>query len=722
MHVRLRKCHALGLFAYSAALFSTDAEAVAVKNPDQSGLVISITKGHIKKRAPSIRKIPIGKITNTITPTASVTVFDAAELRSNHIDDVRGLAPVTPGLVISGYATFGSTPISIRGIGQNPLGIGADDAVATYLDGVYLGRAYANFFDFADIESVSVLRGPQGTLFGRNATGGAINIVTRTPDNVPSGEVETRTGNHGELLGRAVVGGPIVRDKVFLQLSVSDHHTDGFVTNRYDGSISGNQNIATARGKLIVKPNDDLTAMISLDGGRFGFGLNPKLLNEQNQSLTSAADNLDGAETGKNWGLSTVVEKDLNWAKLSSTTAFRGASFKDLIDEDGTAQDIFRAAPIEEREHQVSQEIRLISPVDQCLTWLGGLSYYQENSNSLGALALQIPAGQTSLDLSSRNLTRSYAGFADATYSLSPALHLTAGVRYTYELRRFTFRQDTSGLPIFASIPQSVSDLSDHAITPRFVADYYWAQGLMTYASISRGFKSGGYAAYDQLPATATGPTAFHPEHVWSYEVGLKADLLEHHLTIDQSVFHEAYNDLQVRIPDQYGFINVRNAASATINGAELAATYRPIEPATFNLTLSRLAARYDNFAYSIGNVQVNNAGKYLIRAPRWKGSLLAQYAYDMPRWGHVIPSAEYTFEGRTYYDDTNNALYGHGWVNIYNAHLIYEPPHRNWSVELYAQNLTNRLYVAYSVAVLGNPLGLPSQPRTFGVSTRYVW
>ena len=159
---------------------------------------------------------------------ASITVFKTESLRSSQIDDLRSVGMFTPGLSVGGYAALGVNPLSIRGIGQNPTGVGADDAVAVYRDGVYLGRGYADVFDFVDTDRVEVLKGPQGALYGRNATGGAINIVSRQPGGAFEARLETRLGNLGERMVRGLVGGP-VDDKVALQLAVSDRHLDGFV-------------------------------------------------------------------------------------------------------------------------------------------------------------------------------------------------------------------------------------------------------------------------------------------------------------------------------------------------------------------------------------------------------------------------------------------------------------------------------------------------------------
>lgn len=653
------------------------------------------------------------------TPS-SITVFGAPQLQASQIDDLRDIAALTPGLVIGGYAAFGDNPISIRGIGQNPLGVGADDPVAVYLDGVYLGRSYSDLFDTLDVQRIEVLKGPQGTLYGRNATGGAINIITRTPSDDFEAIAETRFGNLGERLARVLLGGPLVQGKIAAQVSFSEHHIGGYATNRFDGSPAGNQNGLTATAKVVLTPSDELTINLAADADRFAAGLDPKLISESNQNLLSVDDNYDGSEIRRNWGISATVDLDLDWSHLTSVSAFRRAYVDDYLDQDGTAADILKSIPIAERQNQISEEIRLASPTQQTISWIVGASLYREHANSLALLPFDPGPGLATLVLASRNETNSYAGFGTVTWFPVEQLSLSAGLRYTYEEKAFTFYQRGAGFPIFATVLQSLSHLSNDAFTPKFTAEYRFDPTVMTYVSIGRGFKSGGFAGYDFLPPTARAPDSFQPEDVWAYEAGVKADLLDRRLRIDLSLFHEDFTNLQVRIPDEFGFISIKNAGSASIDGAEVEAAYKPAPEAELTAGVGRLQAQYSNFVYMLGNVRVDNSGKYLIRAPRWKGALTGEYRIDLPGIGSITPRVEYTFEGHSFYEDMNSPAYGHGWIDLWNAWLTFKSPDRRWSASLYGLNLGNEIYVPYSVAVLGQPIGFGSQPRTFGIDLRY--
>ena len=653
------------------------------------------------------------------TPSA-ITVFSPSRLQESQVDDLRDIAALTPGLVIGGYAAFGDNPISIRGIGQNPLGVGADDPVAVYLDGVYLGRSYSDVFDLLDVQRIEVLKGPQGTLYGRNATGGAINIITRTPANDLEAMAETRFGNLGERLARALLGGPLVPDKAAVQLSFSNHHVDGYAVNRFDGSPTENQNETAASAKLVLTPSDGLTIDLAADANRFAVGLDPKLLNEANPNLLSVDDNYDGSEIRRNWGLSATVELDLDWSHLTSISAFRRAYVDDELDEDGTPLDILRSTPVRERQNQASEEIRLASPAGPPLSWIVGASYFREHAGAFTFLPFNPGPGVATLALGSRNETDSYAAFGTLTWAPVDRLSLSAGLRYTYEEKAFTFYQVGGGFPIFATIPQSLSHLSNDALTPKFTAEYRWDPAVMTYLSIGRGFKSGGFAGYDFLPAGARSPDSFQPEDVWAYEVGIKSDLLDRRLRIDVSLFHEDFSNLQVRIPDTLGFISIKNAASANIDGAELETAFKPSQNIEISADLGRLQAQYSKFIYMLGNVTVDNSGKYLIRAPRWKGAVSGEYRIDLPDLGSLTPRAEYTFEGHSFYEDMNSPAYGHRWIDLWNAWLTFKSPDVRWSASLYVINLGDKLYVPHSVPVLAEPIGSANQPRTFGLDLRY--
>lgn len=654
---------------------------------------------------------------------ASISAFTEEALRRDQIDDFRDLALRTPGLEVGGYAGLGTNPVAIRGIGQNPLGVGSDDSVAVYLDGVYLGRAYSDLFDFADTERVEILRGPQGTLWGRNATGGAINIISHEPSNEVTGGAMLRLGTLGEVLGRSFIAGPVADDRVLAKLAVSRHHIDGFVTNRFDGSKSLGQNQTNLKASLVLKPADHLSITLAGDISRFLLGADSKRLTEANRSLDSVDDNIDGFEKRRNEGISATIDGELGFARLTSILAYRRAAFDSRLDGDGTAADLFRNDPVLERQFQFSEEVRLASTGGGAWNWLGGVSFFQEHARSFAFLPLQMPAGLASVTLAARNETASYAAFADVTYRASDRLDLTIGGRYSYERKHFVFDQTGGGsVPRFATLPELASALANGAFTPRFVADYHWNADVMTYASVTRGFKSGGFSGYDLMPVGTTSKPGFGPEDLWAYEIGLKSTLFGRLLRLNMSAFHYDFSDLQVRVADSLGFASVRNAAAASVNGAEIEAEVKPTPEAVLGLSFAGLDARYSRFSYVIGDQTVDNSGKFLLRAPKWKGNISGQYRINLDAYGALTPRVEYAFESRSFYLDTNDFVYSHGWTNIVNFRLSYEPPREAWSFTFYARNLSDQRYVANAVPILGQPLGVGNQPRTFGIELRVDW
>ena len=446
------------------------------------------------------------------------------------------------------------------------------------------------------------------------------------------------------------------------------------------------------------------------------------MLTEADRNLRRVNLNYDGLERRRSWGVAATIDDQLDGARLTSITAYREADFQDWADQDGTPINILLLDPLAERQAQFSEEVRLSSSGTGGFTWLAGLSYFGEHARSFTFYPLETGFGLTTLSLIARNVTDSYAAFADATWEPMEDLRLTAGGRYSYEHKDFDFAQVSGGLPLFSTLPRSNAKLSDTAFTPRFTADYRWTRDVMTYVSVSRGFKSGGFAAYNYLPAGAKSQPAFAPEDVWAYEAGIKSEFLDRRVRVNLSAFHNDYGNLQVRIPDAYGFVIVKNAATAQIDGAELEAAMKPTPETDISLNVGRLLARYSRFVYTLGTSVIDNSGKNLIRAPHWKGAAAAQYRIDVEGLGSFTPRAEYSFEGRSFYDDTNGPVNSHGWVNLYNARLTFDSADRHWTAALYGLNLADRVYNAYSADVLGSPIGFANQPRTFGLQAAYNW
>jgi iron complex outermembrane recepter protein len=696
----LRLTCGIGLIACSLSRVAVAEESSKSDSGELSEIVVTATW-----RETALQDVP-----------AAITAFTAADLKDFNINDIRTLSAQTPGLVVAGPAGLGGTPVTIRGIGQLPAGIGADDPVAIYLDGVYLGRAYSDLFDFIATDRVEVLRGPQGTLYGRNATGGAISIVTRNPTDTVGGLADAQFTNLDSYRMRGLASGSLGLPGLSGEVAGAVSRKDGYVLNRFNGQFAEGERSQTLFTKLKYAPSAQFDATIEADANKRTIDIETKLLTETNTNPYSLAANFPGTEWHQSQGAALTVNARLPWATFTSITAYRMANFTQLYDSDSTDQEILRLDPVTEHENQISQEFRITSADSLALSWVAGVFYFRERAWSFGDLPFTSPVGVADLLLTANNTTNSYAGYVDGTWSITDVFRMTAGVRYTHESKDFLFAQTNEGLQEFATAPQTDSSISASAVTPRFLIDYKLNPSVMAYISANRGFKSGGFAAYNPLPTPTSTPLAFQPEHIWDYEAGLKSELFSHSLRMNFAAFYYDYTDLQVRTPDQYGFTVIRNAATANIKGLEAEFAWRPMSSIEINGNVSYLDARYKSFSYENGGVLVDLSGKRLFEAPEWKGALNAQYHIPLGEKGSLTLRGEYSYEGQAFYAYTNEPIYGHPALNLYNARVAYRTPSGANYITLFGENLSQKTYNTVVLQILGSPVGVPSPPRVFGV------
>ncbi|HEX7784523.1 MAG TPA: TonB-dependent receptor [Sphingobium sp.] len=656
------------------------------------------------------------------TPLA-VTAFTSNFMRESGASDVRDLARLTPGLVIGGLVQLGTNPVSLRGIGSNPQGVGSDDSVATYLDGVYLGRAYASVFDLVDTQRIEVLRGPQGTLYGRNATGGAISIITRKPSNEPYFAVDGRVAERNEYRVRGVASGALVEDKIFAQLSAAYATRDGYSRNAFDGKKLNGERSKLVRGTMRFVPTDQLEINVSGDYGTFHASPQSKNISAGDGDPDDFNVNVDGRDNRVNYGGNVTADYDFGFAHLTSITAYRRAKLTAQYDSDGTAADILSLVPNIERQQQFSEEIRLASNGRNTIDWLVGAYYYHEKANSLVFIPF---TGLTDLSLSARNQTKSYAAFGQSTWHVDDRLSATVGLRYSRERKSFDFQQiwDPQVPGVFETAVFNGLPIKESSVTPKFVVDYKITPKIFAYASVSKGFKSGGYAGYN-IVTPGDSPAPFKAENLWAYETGLKMDGLFNNTTrLNVSAFYYDYTDLQVRVFDAIGFAVIKNAGTARVKGAEFELTTRPVDPVTIFLNGTFLDAKYKSFSYSAGAGVVDNSGNSLARSPKLKLGAAIQYTVPLTGDLDLAFRGDYDHSSRTYFDDENTVTYSHGKTNEFGFRTTIKSGQTQggWSVSAFGRNVTNQRYRTQVINITSAPQAVYNMPRTFGLEGRYEW
>ena len=682
----------------------------------------------------------------------AVSVINGAQLQAQGLRNIKDVATYIPDFSFAQAPA--SAEIYIRGIGSNNTQAGSDPDVVTEIDGVYIARPSGQLTDFIDVNDIEVLRGPQGTLYGRNAVGGVISISSLPPSHEFKGQVAVTGGNYdlGQFSG--YVTGPLIND-VYGSVALNYVSHDGYFKDIAPGGEStGSANHGGIKGQIRWEPlaNLDATTRADLELGDDreetwdhpieATKLPAPLANSLVGGYRDVALNLPQPIHTQFDGLS----EEVNWRfapafSLKSITAFRDTYYKFQNDNDATELNLLDLQ-IREHDKQYSQELDLQYHSPR-LVGVGGLYFFHDEDHETPQVAeppsVITPAARSILIKDQPQVdSTNGAIFAQATYNLTDQLSLVAGARYTGETKSFhtvidhnSLNPSTPGINL-PGFPTAFSLSNDYyAFTPKGGINYQLTRDILFYFSVTKGYKSGGFNYSAASPVGA----AFKPEKITSYEGGAKTEWLDHRLRVNITGFHYDYTDLQVAQQLAPGVQSIGNAASATINGVELEVVAKPTPHLQLTGNLSGLDAHYEQYnAASVPSALVgtingevctagptgttcseNASGNKLDSAPDYSGLVAADYTWDVREVG-VTAHLDYAFRGRTYFDPSNVAFVSQHAYGLLNAHLGFTSPDRKWEVEFYGKNLTDKGYFIDISASAIVPEGLAGDPRTYGV------
>jgi iron complex outermembrane receptor protein len=701
--------------------------AADIVTPSDSLAEIVVTA---RKREEKVMDVPL-----------SIVTFSAADLDARNAGDLRALGDSIPNVIIGTSNTDRGQNIVIRGISTVARSIGQETGVAVYLDGVYTGRTETYNQELADISQVEVLRGPQGTIFGRNTTAGAINLTTIKPGETPTGSATLNFGNFGLAEGMGFISGPLKEGLLFGKISLYGATDTGYATNYFNDSKAGTRNDTGGRFALRLTPNDDLDVTLSGDytrhhnypyrfevtTGAFGLIPGPFTFDEAYPS----------SERTDNGGIALNIEDQLAGGyTLTSITSWRESQWTDHNDETWNGQHLSFSDYTQHSDY-ASQELRFASPAKARLEYVAGLYYSYEYSTthtpvSIGddlASIFGIPNGLESFDLRSNVRTNSYAAFANASYHFNTDWTLTAGGRYTWDKKHLNYQQfDPDGLGFVPNIGPVSPSYSAGKFTPTASLVYAITDHLNVYATYSSGYKSGGFNV-DTL--STVNRIQFGPERVNNYELGAKGQFLDGRIQTTFDVFHMDYSGLQVTQYDPASFSNfIGNAATAKINGIEFDALGRISSAWTVSGHIGVLDTRFNKFIDQYGN---DLAGERLTFAPKFSGSVSTSYTAPISDGIAAYINAEYNYQSLMFsqYNDIQHTpadmLPAYGLLNG-SAGMSFG--HAKWRVELRGKNLTNKLYEINKTTQLPLLSFLPpynyeetttsyGMPRTYGVGLK---
>jgi iron complex outermembrane recepter protein len=691
------------LTATAAAMLTGFSPLVLADTPDAADdTVLEEVKVVATKRATNLQDTPV-----------ALSAFSATQLDEAHVTDLTGLAQFTPGLYIGGDNGLGATTMAIRGLGSLNLGIGGDEAVGVYVDGVYQGKPFGNQFDFVDVDQVEVLRGPQGTLYGRNATGGAIVINTLTPGPQVIEKVEVGVSQYDGFEAKALLSGPLIDGALYGKIAAGGSQREGFQTNPLTEERVNDISNYQVSGALRWF-TDGVWDII----GRAYVGTSVPPVASKNALdglpiNTLPADFPNSARRGAA-GITLTAVASLPQAVFTSTTGYTDSTDYTLTSSANVGLTQFRE---QGGAHELYEELRLASKDDSRFTWMLGATMFREYATDrldyvLTPADLGAPTG-LGLTFDNDLTTRSYAGFGEFGYKFTDRLSLTAGARYTHDAKDWDNCATAGGYtsiftdynPDLCRGKYNPESKAWSATTPHYVLNYHFTDEVFGYASVTKGFRSGGWNFTGAVNPAEPYSTAFDPEHATSYEIGAKSEWLDHRLRLNTSVYLANYTDLQVRTLDPvYHLLETRNAGTARSKGVEMQLVAKPTAPLTLMVNGDWQSARYTSFSYAqTDGVITNYAGNYMDNAPEWQFGVVADYAFALPGGATLAPRVEANYTSTVYYEETNAYPYDAGGHTLVNLRLRYTAAASNWGWQLYVENLTSRQYPLYAYAGVNN-------------------
>ncbi|MES2451692.1 MAG: TonB-dependent receptor [Pseudomonadota bacterium] len=684
-----------------------------------------------------------------MTPVA-VTALNDAELSARNVTSLLDVANYTPNVVVGSQTSTGSQSggFFIRGIGQDRSGITFDQGVGLYIDDVYYARSDNALLGIVDVDRIEVLRGPQGTLFGKNTIGGAIRYITKQPTDTLGGYVDATIGSFNRADIKASINVPLT-ENLFAKATFGSLTRDGYIREIAGDGRFGGDNTQVERLQLRANLAGDRVT-IDLDGNHMHTKTNGRAFSidfiNPNASFLRALTTKTGAVYDNRYlspnpytiyggrdssyrydgyGINGTVSVKLgDRFTLKSITAYMEADIHYINDYDGTALPVFDYTT-DRKTNQFSQEFQLYGAAfADRLNFVAGLYYMREApSDTTVTITANDAFYPTPRRVAQSQNVNSYAAYAQGTLKITGKLSTTLGIRYSKDEKSTTTHNFTTNLA--GSGKGSWDDVS-----PRASVEYQWTPKIMTYISATKGFRSGGInvglsARLNNVAQAGLIQSliAYDPETVWTYEAGIRSDLFDV-LRVNLTGFHTRYTSQQLTALDPVAnIIFVQNVGTSHQQGIELETTLAPTRRLKLQGSFGYLDAKYDNLGTATG-ISVNSR---VLRSPKFSYSLSA--GYELPVGESTVAAHldwSYRSSQTTTSTDSNTVLLaGYGLLN---GRVNFFAPHKTWSLAAFATNLTNKVYYIGGVdfarreTLIGISQLDVGRPREFGLELKYTF
>jgi iron complex outermembrane receptor protein len=691
----------------------------------------------------------------------SITAFTSDSLRELGYSDLKEIAGQTPGLNANGSIGDSNPIFTIRGIGLNDTFSNNNPSTSVYVDEVLLPFSPMLSMQLFDLERVEVLKGPQGTLYGRNTTGGAINLISVKPAQETSAFVRLDYGRYDRGEIEAAIGGPLT-DTLSGRLAViAVNQSDGWQTNAFTGQTIGDKEQYAARAQLAWEPSERTDVLLRLN---WGSDESDNQLREHVGSysapfsFTPCAATLEGRRDEGNcvdflgyfdptpdrrtvedsslygherdadtWSGGLTISYDFDAFTLTSVTGY--SEFDRVLgdDSDGAAL-IELDSQFSDDIESFTQELRLSSSGDSPLTWVAGVYYSDDTIDGDILQALDQHIFLTRVDTNWTQKTESYAAFGQFDWAITDHWSLIAGLRYTDEdksIRYDAFDLNPFGTSQFLPTPVAGihNEISNDNVSGKLGVDFHVNDDVMLYASASRGFKSGGFKAAIAFNPSELDP--FEPEELDAYEIGVKSTLADGRLRLNAAAYYNDWRDFQAFITENRSGINVivlSNAGDAEVKGFETEIAFAPVAGLDVTLGANWMDTEITKFNTVPGAVDAT--GNELANAPEWMVNATARYEFAVGGGNtraYVLAAGRY--QDSQFFTVTNNPQASQPSYSTIDARIGLRDADGRWEASLYGRNLSDELYITQ--AYDNYPGIFPSQyflsePRTYGLSVQF--
>ena len=744
-----------GTSGFLAAVFAISPSASPAQIVDGNLLLEEIVVT-ARKREESIQDIPI-----------SITAFSDSKMKALQIDDSSDIAFYTPNFTWNSEFGKTSPQVYLRGIGSNNFMANNTGPVAVYQDNVYHGPNVTHAFAAFDLDRVEVLKGPQGTLYGRNSTGGLVNFISRKPtlDGDHGGEFSLELGDYETVKISGAADIPF-SEKLAGRLAFAVNRNEGFWDNNNPASgvkHSGRIEDYSARAQLLFQPNDALNVLFNFHmsiatpdtepfkaiGTSCPPGVTPflsKSTGSRCPDFFGVRDTADVFETfgGDDqedvdaYGGFVQIEYDTDLFLVTSLTAFDTVEHRRYDDADGSANLQFHGHFLDEFDY-FSQELR-ISGSGEKLKWHAGVYYYNESYDGLTLFDFFDIFPPIAGGVDKTFDTESYAVFGHADYRINEKLTFSAGLRWTYEEKTIdkfdSIAYNATGRALFIDSLASLTGINTpiisdirtdrkkdfNELTWRFSLDYALSEDILLFASVSKGFKGG---EINGFPGATEPTNIINPEILEAVEAGLKSTLFNGSVVLNAAVFYYDYQDQQVStFTDQGGnpVAVLDNATSSELWGIDADVSWAPNDQLYISGAIGYVDANYGEFFSPSAGELSNNRIAF---TPELEATLLARYVWYMANGSELSLQGDIQYTGEIYFQPTNVAHLHEDAYTLFNASIRYNLPGDKWSFTVFGKNLTEKEYFT-SGYDLGPPF-FPSQikagyPRYVGVKIDYTF